>query len=73
MLSFALALALLAQAPEAPAPADPPEQRHPTGAPREDYPFVAWCYGALLGYLELHDEVMPEVRRIETTFRRPGN
>jgi hypothetical protein len=72
MLSFALALALLVQAPEAAAPAAP-EQRHPTGAPRDDYQFVAWCYGALRGYLELHDEVMPEVKRIETTFRRPGS
>ena len=73
MLSLALALALLAQAPEAPAAETPPEQRHPTGAPREEYPFVAWCYGALRGYLEMHDEVMPEVKRIETTFRRPGS
>ena len=30
-------------------------------------------YGALRGYLELHDQVMPEVTRIETTFRRPGS
>lgn len=72
MLSFALALALLAQPPETPAAAVAPEQRHPTGAPRDDYQFVAWCYGALRGYLDLHDEVMPEVKRIETTFRRPG-
>jgi hypothetical protein len=71
MLSFALSLALLAQAPtEAAAPAEP---RHPSGAPRDDYQFVAWCYGALRGYLELHDEVMPEVKRIESSFRRPGS
>lgn len=75
MLSIALALAMFAQeaptatAPAAPAPA---EDRWPTGAPREDYQFVAWCYGALRGYLELHDEVMPEVTRIETQFRKPG-
>ena len=82
MLTLALALALLAQDPPAgaQAPADPaaaapvaPEERWPTGAPREDYPFVAWCYGALRGYLELHDQVMPEVTRIETSFRRPGS
>ena len=77
MLSIALALALFAQ--EAPAAADPvattPEaqaERWPTGAPREDYQFVAWCYGALRGYVDLHDQVMPEVTRIETQFRKPG-
>jgi hypothetical protein len=75
-----------APATEAPAPTaappaadrsynDPPPvetDRYPPGAPREDYPFVAWCYGTLRGYLDLHDEVMPEVTRIESTFRRPG-
>jgi hypothetical protein len=79
MTALALALALIAQSPDAaaaPAAASPPpaaaEERWPTGAPREDYPFVAWCYGALRGYLDMHDEVMPEVRRIETAFRPPG-
>lgn len=63
-----------APAAEAPAPsaeAPPPEDRFPAGAPHEDYPFVAWCYGSLRGYLDLHDQVMPEVTRIETTFRPP--
>jgi hypothetical protein len=59
-----------ASAPAAEAPAGPPL---PQGAPSEDYPFVAWCYGVLAGYLDLHDEVMPEVRRIEAEFRRPGS
>jgi len=56
---------------EAPAAA-PAEEAFPAGAPREDYPFVAWCYGNLRGYLDMHDEVMPEVTRIETTYRAPG-
>lgn len=79
MTPFAIALALFAQDParaaEAPleAPkAESPEDRIPTGAPREDYPFVAWCYGALRGYLDMHDEMMPEVTRIEGQFRKPG-
>lgn len=87
MLSLAFALALLAQDTPAAAPEGPPstpaapaaqtqgaqaEERWPTGAPREDYPFVAWCYGALRGYLDMHDEVMPEVTRIEKQFRKPG-
>jgi hypothetical protein len=80
MILFAFVLALLAQdpaaggaspAPETPAAA-PAADPYPPGAPREDYPFVAWCYGTLRGYLDLHDEVMPEVTRIESTFRRPG-
>lgn len=61
-----------AEAPAAPAEAAPPEDPWPAGAPRDDYQLVAWCYGALRGYLDLHDQVMPEVTRIETTFRPPG-
>jgi len=80
MLSLALALALAAQDPASPpvaapaeaAPSVAAEAPWPTGAPRGDYPFVAWCYGALRGYLDLHDQVMPEVTRIEGEFRRPG-
>ena len=59
-------------ATEAPAAEAPPEVPWPAGAPHEDYPFVAWCYGTLRGYLDLHDQVMPEVTRIETTYRPPG-
>lgn len=55
-----------AEAPATAAPAYPP------GAPRDDYGLVAWCYGALSGFLDLHDTVMPEVTRIETSFRAPG-
>lgn len=73
-LAFALLLAdtpAAAQATDsAPAPAEAPP---PAGAPRDDYLFVAWCYGALRGYLDLHDQVMPEVTRIESEFRRPGS
>src|SRR5512135_1661353 len=67
---------------EAPAPsadaltvgekAQPDEPPWPAGVPHDDYQLVAWCYGMLRGYLDLHDEVMPEVTRIETTFRPPG-
>ena len=79
MTPIALAFLLLAQDPAgAAAPAaDPPppaveEDRLPTGAPKDDYQFVAWCYGTLRGYLDLHDEMMPEVTRIEGQFRKPG-
>lgn len=60
---------VLAQASEPAPDAGPP---YPVGAPRDDYGLVTWCYGALRGWLDLHDQVMPEVRRIETTYRRPG-
>lgn len=76
MTPLMIALALLAQAPEAaPAPSArivAADDRIPNGAPREDYPFVAWCYGALRGYLDMKAEVMPEVTRIEGQFRKPG-
>jgi len=75
-LAFALAL-LLADAPDAAAaaaePAPAAEAPLPAGAPKDDYQFVAWCYGALRGYLDLHDQVMPEVTRIESEFHRPGS
>jgi len=56
----------------APAADTPPAERWPAGAPHDDYQFVGWCYGSLRGYLDLHDQVMPEVTRIETTYRPPG-
>jgi hypothetical protein len=49
------------------------EAATPAGAPQDDYQFVAWCYGVLSGYVALHDQVMPEVTRIESTWRRPGS
>ena len=55
------------------AEAKPEEAPFPPGAPRDDYGFVGWCYGALAGYLDLHDRVMPEVTRIEGAYRRPGS
>jgi hypothetical protein len=80
-MSLPLLLALFLQAQPAaaeaaaPAPAEataPREDALPPGAPGDDYQLVAWCYGALRGYLDLHDEVMPDVTRIEATYRPPG-
>jgi hypothetical protein len=75
MTPLLIAAALIAAQPAGAAPPDPAsaEADFPAGAPHEDYPFVAWCYGALRGYLDLHDQVMPEVTRIESTYRRPGS
>jgi hypothetical protein len=82
-----LALALLAQdaaaaEPQAPAvqvqgvdvvgvrPADFPV---PPGAPADDFGLTAWCYGSLARWMELSPRAMPEVRRIEGLFTRPGS
>ena len=74
-LLFALLLAAQDAPQEAaaaePAPAEA-ELPWPPGAPQDDYGLVAWCYGALSGYLDLHDRVLPEVTRIEGAFQRPG-
>ncbi len=73
--AFLLALALLAQdAPVSTAPtASAPPVRTTAAAtpPTDDYGYVGWCYGALGGYVELYDKVMPEVTRIEKTFPGP--
>jgi hypothetical protein len=42
-----------------------------TSPPSDDYGYVAWCYGALSGYLALYDQAMPEVTRIEREFPGP--
>ena len=77
MIALALALSLMAQdAPAAPPPEEVLEAEelpYPPGAPKDDYGLVAWCYGALSGYLDLYDQVLPEVTRIESTYRRPDS
>jgi hypothetical protein len=76
MISLFAVLALfLADQPPAEGAAiqgPPTAQSRPASAPKDDYQYVAWCYGALRGYVDLHDQVMPEVTRIETEFRAPG-
>jgi hypothetical protein len=58
-----LALALLAQ--------DGSAAQGPNAPPTDEYGYVAWCYGALGGYANLYDKVMPEVTRIEKAFPGP--
>ena len=59
-----LALALFAQDGQAAA-------QGPNAPPTDEYGYVAWCYGALGGYANLYDRVMPEVTRIEKAFPGP--
>ncbi|EJL31277.1 hypothetical protein PMI01_02845 [Caulobacter sp. AP07] len=74
--AFLLALALLAQdAPVSTAPtasAPPPRTTPAATPPTDDYGYVGWCYGALGGYADLYEKVMPEVTRIEKAFPGPG-
>lgn len=73
--AFLLALAMLAQdAPVSTAPkaTAPPARTTPAATPpNDDYGYVSWCYGALGGYVDLYDKVMPEVTRIEKAFPGP--
>ena len=48
------------------------DEPFPTGAPTDEYGFMAWCYGALATHLALYDQVLPEVRRIEGEFPDAG-
>jgi len=59
-----LALALFAQDGQA-------ASQSPNAPPTDEYGYVAWCYGALGGYANLYDRVMPEVTRIEKAFPGP--
>jgi hypothetical protein len=72
-LALALATADPAAAGPTPPPAEAADPPYPAGAPQDDYGLVSWCYGTLRGYLDLHDQAMPEVKRIESTWRRPGS
>jgi hypothetical protein len=40
----------------------------PSGAPTDDYGFVAWCYGALGEYLSIYDVVKPDLKDIDKMF-----
>lgn len=66
-----LALALVAQ--DAPMTTAAPAARTTPAAtpPADEYGYIAWCYGALGGYIDLYDQVMPEVTRIEKAFPGP--
>lgn len=80
-----LALTLLAAQPGAAAPAPAPSDSAPatitaqtdeddgipTTAPKDDYRFVAWCYGALDEYLQIYEVVKPDLKEIDKLFGTP--
>jgi hypothetical protein len=63
----ALILALSLMASDAAPPAQPGEPL-PAGAPQEEYPLAAWCYGALSEYLDVYDRVKPDLVTIDKMF-----
>jgi cell division septation protein DedD len=65
------ALALMAQDAPVTTAAPPPRTQPAATPPTDEYGYIAWCYGALGGYIELYDKVMPEVTRIEKAFPGP--
>jgi hypothetical protein len=58
--------------PAAAAPAAAPMGASPIAPPTDDYGYVAWCYGAISGYVELYDRAMPDVIRIERAWPTPS-
>jgi hypothetical protein len=66
----ALIFSLALMAADAPAPAAGPPQGEPlpAGAPTEDYPLTAWCYGAMSEYLTIYDRVKPDLKAIDKMF-----
>jgi hypothetical protein len=53
-------------ASDTPAPAQPPQgEPLPAGAPTQDYPLTAWCYGAMSEYLAIYQRVKPDLRAID--------
>lgn len=49
-----------------------PIQGGPVAPPTDDYGYVAWCLGAVGGYVDLYDRAMPEVIRIERAWPTPS-
>jgi hypothetical protein len=40
----------------------------PPGAPTQPYELSAWCYGAMSEYLDIYDQVKPDLRDIDRLF-----
>ncbi len=69
MSASALFFTLALFAADAPAPAGPPQgEPLPAGAPTEDYPLTAWCYGAMSEYLAVYERVKPDLKAIDKMF-----
>jgi len=43
----------------------------PASAPKDDFHFVGWCYGALSEYLDIYEVVKPDLKAIDKLFGTP--
>lgn len=70
----AIMLAVSLMAAEPAAASAPEGEPLPAGAPQQDYPLAAWCYGALSEYLDVYDRVKPDLVAIDKMFgtSKPG-
>jgi len=69
MSAPALIFALALMAADPPAAANAPQgEPLPAGAPTEDYPLTAWCYGAMSEYLDIYERVKPDLKAIDKMF-----
>lgn len=72
LLSAAPAMAAQPDAAQAqPAASAQDDDGVPESAPKDDYRFVAWCYGALDEYLQIYDQVKPDLKAIDKLFGSP--
>jgi hypothetical protein len=62
--ALVLALSLLATDAAQPPAGEP----LPSGAPKQEYPLAAWCYGALSEYLDVYDRVKPDLIAIDKQY-----
>jgi hypothetical protein len=62
-LVFALSLLATDAVPASAASAD--AEPLPAGAPTQEYPLTAWCYGALSEYLDVYERVKPDLVAID--------
>jgi hypothetical protein len=62
--ALVLALSLLAADTTPPPEGEP----LPSGAPKQEYPLAAWCYGALGEYLDVYDRVKPDLIAIDKQY-----
>ncbi|HXU99246.1 MAG TPA: hypothetical protein VG166_01965 [Caulobacteraceae bacterium] len=69
-LLFALSLLAADPAQSAAPDSAPPAAGEPlpSGAPTDEYPLAAWCYGALSEYLDVYDRVKPDLVKIDKMF-----
>jgi hypothetical protein len=68
MSASALIFTLALLAADAPASGPPQGEPLPAGAPTEDYPLTAWCYGAMSEYLAIYERVKPDLKAIDKMF-----